>query len=108
MDWRSFTQVKEMGVTVTDCPLIAQDLSKVFQVYWALGMEDANVPVEWPNYLSTNFNISSPAKVSMGDSVSQVYISSSPPAFNPRGRTDDIDAILATINSARKIHFTSL
>lgn len=31
-DWRSLTQVKEMGVYIQDCPCVAEDLGKIFDV----------------------------------------------------------------------------
>ena len=43
-DWRSLTQVKEMGVLVTNCPCLAQDMGKIWDVYWALGGTGKSVP----------------------------------------------------------------
>ena len=43
-DWRSLTQVKEMGVVVTHCPALAQDMEKIWQVYWELGGPGKQVP----------------------------------------------------------------
>src|SRR5205807_4523295 len=37
MDWRSLTQVKELGVTIRNCHTLAIDLLKIFDVYWMLG-----------------------------------------------------------------------
>ncbi|NXV53569.1 PLD3 Phospholipase, partial [Uria aalge] len=37
MDWRSLTQVKELGVAVYNCSCLAGDLRKIFEAYWALG-----------------------------------------------------------------------
>ena len=34
MDWKSLTQVKEMGVAVEDCPQLAADASKYFESWW--------------------------------------------------------------------------
>ena len=31
-DWRSLTQVKELGVLVRDCECLAQDMAKIWQV----------------------------------------------------------------------------
>ena len=45
-DWRSLTQVKEIGILALDCPSLAQDISKIFEVYWALGGPDQHVPDE--------------------------------------------------------------
>jgi len=35
MDWKSITQVKEMGVVVEDCPELAADAGKYFEAWWA-------------------------------------------------------------------------
>ncbi|KAK7471518.1 hypothetical protein BaRGS_00035857 [Batillaria attramentaria] len=37
LDWRSLTQVKELGVLVQDCPCLGGDVEKLFDVYWYLG-----------------------------------------------------------------------
>ena len=46
-DWRSLTQVKEMGVMVTHCPTLALDMGKIFDVYWKLGGVGKHVPDEY-------------------------------------------------------------
>ena len=43
-DWRSLTQVKELGVLATDCECMAQDIAKIWQVYWELGGSGKHVP----------------------------------------------------------------
>src|SRR5215467_1668480 len=35
MDWKSITQVKEMGVVVEDCPELAADAGRYFEAWWA-------------------------------------------------------------------------
>ena len=35
MDWKSISQVKEMGVAVEDCPELAADAGKYFNTWWA-------------------------------------------------------------------------
>ena len=35
MDWKSISQVKEMGVAVEDCPELAADAGKYFETWWA-------------------------------------------------------------------------
>ena len=118
MDWRSFTQVKEMGVTVKECPLLAQDLDKIFQVYWMLSDDvfDTNSrsqghsltneskvsksEIVIPDYLDTSINHKNPVEMKLNQSPSKVYMSSSPKPFNPSHRSNDIDAILSIIQSA--------
>ncbi len=38
-DWRSLTQVKEVGLLVKNCACLAQDVAKIWDVYWILGKE---------------------------------------------------------------------
>lgn len=102
MDWRSLTQVKEAGVTIRKCPVLAEDLMKIFEVYWDLGRDDSEIPVKWPAELETNINVETPLLVNLGGSLSDVFIASSPKPFNPNGRTNDIDALLHVINGAKK------
>jgi phospholipase D3/4 len=61
-DWRSLTQVKEMGVLVMNCPTMAQDMAKIFDVYWELGGSGKEVPPAWPSSLSTKINAESPLR----------------------------------------------
>src|SRR5262249_35916542 len=35
MDWKSITQVKEMGVAVEDSPELAADAARYFEAWWA-------------------------------------------------------------------------
>ena len=44
LDWRSLTQVKEMGVVVSGCPTLAEDMGKIFDIYWQLGGKNKTVP----------------------------------------------------------------
>lgn len=96
-DWRSLTQVKELGVLVRDCPCLAEDMSKIWSVYWDLGGQ-TKIPPTWPDSYTTKINSDSP--LSLPTPALSVYLSSSPPPFCPPGREVDIDAILKTINSA--------
>lgn len=36
-DWRSLSQVKELGIVVRDCPSLTEELQIVFEQYWYLG-----------------------------------------------------------------------
>jgi len=97
-DWRSLTQVKELGVLVRDCPCMAEDMYKIWSVYWDLGGKE-NIPSTWPDSYSTKINSDSP--LHLPNPSLSVYLSSSPPPFCPPGREVDIDAIVKTINSAQ-------
>lgn len=106
MDWRSLTQVKELGVLVTDCPCLAKDVLKVFETYWFLGRNDAHIPSRWPDSYSTKFNIDSPLSVEFNNALSfNTFFSSSPPPLSSTGRTNDLEAIINVILSAdRFVH----
>lgn len=101
MDWRSLTEVKELGALVTDCPCLAQDIGKIFEVYWAMGAEGARLPKSWPARLDTPFNADNPLRVALNASDYLSFFSSSPPGFSPKHRQDDAKAIVRHIDEAR-------
>ncbi|XP_055842326.1 5'-3' exonuclease PLD3-like [Episyrphus balteatus] len=103
MDWRSLTQVKELGVLVTNCTCLAKDVSKIFEAYWYLGVDDSHIPSRWPESYSTKFNIKSPVSVNFNDGLNfNTFFSNSPPPLSSTGRTNDLDAIVNVILSADK------
>ncbi|XP_065170426.1 5'-3' exonuclease PLD3-like [Atheta coriaria] len=108
MDWRALTQVKEMGMHAVNCTSMAEDLSKVFNVYWSLGVPNAVIPAKWPKDYETSINIEHPINLTLNDDIFQSYISSSPPQFSPEGRAEDIDAIVNTIRHAEKFIYISV
>ncbi|VVC29658.1 Hypothetical protein CINCED_3A014512 [Cinara cedri] len=108
MDWRSLTQIKEIGVVGTKCSILANDVGKIFDVYWQIGKQ-GKVPANWSDVLSTKINISNPLHWS--DSINNKYstfISSSPAQLSPSGRTDDLNAILYCMNKAKKFIYISV
>ncbi|MEE6491207.1 hypothetical protein FKM82_016129 [Ascaphus truei] len=108
MDWRSLTQVKELGAAVYNCSCLAQDLDKVFEAYWSLGLPDAAVPSPWPDNYSTTYNKDTPLEVTLNSTASHVYLSSSPPPLSAKGRTGDIQSILSIIDDAKKFVYISV
>jgi len=104
-DWRSLTQVKELGVMVTDCPCLAKDMHKIWQVYWDLGDQET-IPDTWPERYSTQINKDSPLKLSQPNMT--IYLGSSPPPFCPDGRDTDLDAILSAIKNADKFVYIAV
>ncbi|KAK4326829.1 hypothetical protein Pmani_002661 [Petrolisthes manimaculis] len=103
MDWRSLTQVKEVGVVISNCSCLVKDISKIFEVYWQLGKEGAVIPSSWPSDLQTPFNIDNQMNIVLSGTPVNTYLSSSPPPLSPKGRSDDIIAILDVIDKAQ--HF---
>ena len=61
-DWRSLTQVKEIGVLVMNCPTLAKDMEKIFDIYWLLGGPGKKVPDSWSPLLSTKINAENPLR----------------------------------------------
>ncbi|XP_078593857.1 5'-3' exonuclease PLD3-like isoform X1 [Branchiostoma floridae x Branchiostoma japonicum] len=108
LDWRSLTQVKELGAVVEDCPCLAQDMGKLFSVYWDLGKPGADLPPAWPSAYQTNYNLQTPVQVAFNGTDSNTFLSSSPPEFCPKGRTSDIDAIVSVIRSAQKFVYVAV
>uniref|UniRef100_A0A914XVW2 PLD phosphodiesterase domain-containing protein n=1 Tax=Plectus sambesii TaxID=2011161 RepID=A0A914XVW2_9BILA len=102
LDWRSLTQVKELGVVVYNCPCLSMDLNKIFEVYWTMGIPNQKLPGSWPNSLATMYNAQLPHFVQLNSEQSAVYLSSSPPPFLPQGRQNDLTAIQLVIQNAKK------
>uniref|UniRef100_A0A914XD81 PLD phosphodiesterase domain-containing protein n=1 Tax=Plectus sambesii TaxID=2011161 RepID=A0A914XD81_9BILA len=101
MDWKSLTEVKELGVQLTDCTCVAHDLGKVFNVYWKMGAPKAELPSRWPLQWRTEFNADHPLLISLNNLDNhRLFLSSSPVKFNPKGRENDSEAIVATIANA--------
>ena len=109
MDWRSLSQVKELGVLITNCSCLAKDLSKIFSVYCDLGKNDSVIPPKWPDKYSTAVNMEKPMILNYnGDYLFSTFFSSSPPSLSPKGRTSDLDAIIHTIKNAEKFVYISV
>lgn len=102
MDWRSLTQVKELGIVIKDhCPVLGGDLKKIFSVYWYLSDQEM-IPNQLPHEFETHFNMHQPLSIKLNDVDSHVFLTSSPLQMNTKNRTNDIDAILHIINKAKK------
>ncbi|XP_071832804.1 5'-3' exonuclease PLD3-like [Apostichopus japonicus] len=102
LDWRSLTEVKELSAVMKDCPCYADDMAKIFEVYWEMAQPDSKVPSKWPASLATTFNKDTPLKLLVNNTITETYLSSSPPSFCPEGRTGDIDAILDVMDKAKE------
>ncbi|XP_017321207.1 5'-3' exonuclease PLD3 [Ictalurus punctatus] len=107
MDWRSLTQVKELGAVVYDCKCLADDLGKIFEAYWFLG-ESKTIPAPWPSQYATAFNKDTPMQLPINGTDSRVYLSSSPPSLCAEGRTSDLQAILSVINDAQRFVYIAV
>ncbi|XP_042846652.1 5'-3' exonuclease PLD4 [Panthera tigris] len=108
MDWRSLTQVKELGVIIYNCSHLARDLEKTFQTYWVLGAPKAVLPRAWPRNLSSHINRFQPLRDSFEGVPTTAYFSASPPPLCPHGRTRDLEALLAVMGGAREFIYASV
>ncbi|KAK6732489.1 hypothetical protein RB195_016706 [Necator americanus] len=75
MDWKSLAEVKELGVHIQNCPCLAEDLHKIFRVYWHLGKTGSKIPRTWPAKFETSFNIGSPMEMILKGVKTDVFIS---------------------------------
>lgn len=107
MDWRSLTQVKELGAVVYNCSCLAADLAKIFEAYWFLG-ESQSIPSPWPSSFSTLYNKDTPLQVPLNSTPSSVYLSSSPPSFCAAGRTPDLQSILSVMEDAQSFIYIAV
>ncbi|XP_067099296.1 5'-3' exonuclease PLD4 isoform X1 [Osmerus mordax] len=102
MDWRSLSQVKELGVIIHNCSRLAEDLHKIFSSYWVMGHTKSSIPFPWPAKYHTNINQDHPLLVKTENTSHRIYIAGSPPAFCPSSRTQDLDAILSVMDEAER------
>ncbi|KAM4586051.1 uncharacterized protein pld7 [Fundulus diaphanus] len=108
MDWRSLSQVKEVGLTVEDCSCLAQDAFRIFGVYWTVGgAAGGALPPFWPARLSALSSADRPLHLKFNGVPARVYLSSAPPPISARGRSDDLATILSVIDDAQRfIHIS--
>lgn len=100
--------MKELGAIIYNCSRLAQDLEKTFQTYWVLGAPQAVLPKTWPQNFSSHINRFQPLRRHFDGLPTMAYFSASPPALCPRGRTQDLDAVLAVMEGAREFIFASV
>ncbi|XP_051514249.1 5'-3' exonuclease PLD3-like isoform X2 [Myxocyprinus asiaticus] len=109
MDWRSLTQVKEVGVSVEDCSCLAQDASRIFDIYWETGSQkNGSLPPFWPGRFSALSSSKYPLAVKFNGVPARVYLSSSPPPLSSYGRSDDLSSILSVIADAEQFIYVSV
>ncbi|XP_059167441.1 5'-3' exonuclease PLD3-like [Physella acuta] len=109
-DWRSYTQVKEIGILIENCPTLVKDAKNIFDIYWYLSNETIpTVPAQLPDDLTPETTYQSPMPlVYYNETQGRVALSSSPPPFCPSGRLQDIDAIIHVIQAANKFIYISV
>ncbi|KAI7692960.1 hypothetical protein SSS_00248 [Sarcoptes scabiei] len=101
MDWRSLTHVKELGLIIRNNLELADDLMKIFEIYWFLAQDDSIIPSKWPKKFQNRINFTNPLQIESDyENFYTSYLTSSPPRLCPQERTQDIDAILTIIFQA--------
>lgn len=109
MDWRSLSQVKEVGLSVEDCSCLAQDAFRIFGVYWSLGgVGRTALPVYWPARLSALSSSQKPLRLKLNGVPARVYLTSAPPQISASGRADDLSSILSVIDDAQEFIYISV
>lgn len=111
MDWRSLTQVKELGLLGLNCEALAEDFQRLFDIYWYLSTPNTPLPSPgmWPEEFTALSNMTHPVLLSINNSQpSSAFLASSPPPFCATGRTNDIDALLQVISSAKKFVYVAV
>uniref|UniRef100_A0A8I3WC06 5'-3' exonuclease PLD3 n=1 Tax=Callithrix jacchus TaxID=9483 RepID=A0A8I3WC06_CALJA len=108
MDWRSLTQVKELGVVMYNCSCLARDLTKIFEAYWFLGQAGSSIPSTWPRPYDTRYNQETPMEICLNGTPALAYLASAPPPLCPSGRTPDLKALLNVVDSARSFIYIAV
>jgi phospholipase D3/4 len=130
MDWKSITQVKELGISVEDSPELAADATKYFNTWWAFSaLTPASVQVfdpvvrinrmvpPWSTLVdplhragspldgyefATAFSRTNPLPLTLNGEHGGVFLTGSPSEVRGRGRTWDGDGLVHTIDDARR------
>ncbi|XP_078284264.1 5'-3' exonuclease PLD3 [Rhinoraja longicauda] len=100
--------VKELGVILSNCSCLAQDVERIFGTYWHLGSEGASIPAYWPSAYTALSSRQNPLRLKLNGLDASVYVSSAPPPLCATGRTSDLDAILHVIEDAREFVYISV
>ncbi|XP_017295801.1 5'-3' exonuclease PLD3 isoform X2 [Kryptolebias marmoratus] len=109
MDWRSLSQVKEVGLAVENCSCLAQDAFRIFDVYWSVGgSTNGSLPLFWPARDTALSSADRPLQLKFNGVPARVYLSSAPPQISARGRSDDLSTILSVIKDAQKFIYISV
>ncbi|KAL0483907.1 PLD3 [Acrasis kona] len=98
MDWTSLSQVKELGIHVTNCKCLTKDVTKVYETYRYVARDlqsDMNGFSGFPQSLFSSFKDTNRLKINDGSA----FFSSSPRIMAP-GRNDDLEALLHVLSNS--------
>ena len=130
MDWKSISQVKEMGIAVEDCPDLAADAGRYFESWWdfsalppagvdvfdpvaridrvvppwsslVAAAERSQSPLGGEQYAATS-GVESPLALELNGERGGVFLTGCPSEVLGPGRTWDGDGLVHTIDDARK------
>ena len=129
MDWKSISQVKEIGAVVEDCPELAADAARYFESWWAFSALsptsqeafdptvriDRRVP-SWSTLIATSkrfqsplaekyateYSARTPLRLALNGEQCGVFVSGSPQEVLGNGRTWDGEGLVHTIEDAQK------
>jgi phospholipase D3/4 len=131
MDWRSLSQVKELGLVVEDHCALAADLGRYFEVWWHFaglapeplkGVWDPSVGIarSVPPWSSLRPEVErsrspldragwgalssreTPISLTLEGNQGEIFMTGSPPELCVGGRTCDLDALLETVRDAER------
>lgn len=115
MDWRSLTQVKELGIYVRNCKCAAKDMEKIFYNYYYLGKQLESSMEKfagWPSDHHTRVNEKNRFAFEFNKDEQPengtMFISSAPPMINAPERSNDLDVLLNAIKNATKFVYISV
>ena len=103
-DWRSFTQVKELGVFVENCPCLGQDITKIFDLWSYFGNKLNNIPSSsYPIRFATDFTESHPFQIPQSNNNDSftAFLAQSPPLIKVPSRSSDLTSFLHSIHHAK-------
>ncbi len=130
MDWKSITQVKEMGVAVVDCPAFAADVTRYFEGWCTVsGLKPTSVEVfdeaarvtrsvpPWSPLVSesqrstspldvdryrTTYDSLTPLTLDLDSTQCSAFLTGCPPEMRGPGRSYDGAGLVHTIRDARR------
>ena len=120
-DWRSLSQVKELGIVISNCSALTNDVMLLFEQHWALALPNATVPNQWDVKYWPEYNSNSPLLMQVkylfknkkkknrlpiclqvDNQKVAGFVAVSPPSLCPPTRTSDTDAILDMFRNANR------
>ncbi|XP_062502278.1 5'-3' exonuclease PLD3-like isoform X2 [Corticium candelabrum] len=102
MDWRSLTQINELGVIALNCSCLTRELSKVFSIYWEVAQDHSKLPQKWPDRVTTKINVKNLLRLMINGTPASTTFGISPPVFQAKNWSSDLELIWNAIKLARK------